>query len=667
MKRRRRGRLGRAVARIVLVAAAIVAAAVAWLDRRGLPAFARDRIHAAIRHAGLDVDFTGLRLDLPNGVEASQVRVFESPASRRPRIEAGVVRIGIRWIDLLRNRPPLDGLEIRDGTLLLGPDGDATSGETITGIRADLQLRGETLDVDSMSGVWRSVSIRALGRIVMARGSDGRLRPPDFLPRGAPGRTGPGPFDPARLPLSFPGGGRIEARISLDATAPEHASVTLRGEGGTLEWRGVPFDGWSLSIRLAGPNIVLDEAALQAGTERVTLSGTFSPADASAQVRVAGTISAAHAAVLPLPARPDAIRAAAGIRTTDPVRLDVTFGPGALTSLVHRVRGRASASRMELLGVWLESLDVAFERDGPTLRLTSADGIAGRDAMAGPVHLEGGLDLPSGDYRGTAHTGFDPHALMPWLDPGQSAHVGALSFRSVPPRCSAEVSGRLGDIRRLVLRGTVDATNFLYNGTLLATASTRLQVSNEVMRMDDILAARPEGALTGWIEQDFRRRMLRFDIDSSIDPAAAARLCGPAPHRFVSHFRTEGPARIRAHGRADYGERRDNDVVFDIDARAAGMGWLLLDHCSFQGRAVGRHVAITGATGSVYGGSFLGHATFDLPDGAETRTRYRVKGRIDDADFTAVLRAVTDRIEQSHEGRLSGLVDLSGLDRKSVV
>jgi len=659
--RRRRGRLGRAVARVVLVVVATVAALVGWLDRMGLPAFARDRVHAAIRHAGLDVDFTGLRLDLPNGIEASDVRVFETPASRRPRIEAGIVRIGIRWLDLLRNRPPLDGLEIRDGTLLLGPDADATSGETITGIRADLQLRDGTLDVESMSGVWRSVSIRALGRIVMARGPDGRLRPPDFLPRPAAGRPGgPGPSDPARLPLAFPGGGRIEARIDVDAAAPDHASVTLRGEGGTLEWRGMPFDGWSLSIRLARSAVILDEAALQAGPERVALSGTFSPSDTVAQVRIAGSVSSAHAASLPLPPQPDAIRSAAGIRTADPIRLDVTFGPGPLTSLVQRVRGRVTASRIELLGVWLESVDAAFERNGPSLRLTSVDGVAGRGPMAGPVHLEGGLDLPSGDYRGTAATGFDPHALMPWLDPGQSVHVGALSFRSVPPRCSAEISGRIGDIRRLVLHGTLDATNLLYNGALLATASLRLQVSNEVMRMENVRATRPEGALTGWIEQDFRRRMLRFDIDSSIDPSAAARLCGPAPHRFVSHFRTEGPARIRAHGRADYGERRDNDVVFDIDAHAAGMGWLLLDRCSFQGRAVGRHVAVTGATGAVYGGTFAGHATFDLPDGAEARTRYRVKGRIDDADFTAILRAVTDRIEQSHEGRMSGLVDLSG-------
>jgi hypothetical protein len=37
-----------------------------------------------------------------------------------------------------------------------------------------------------------------------------------------------------------------------------------------------------------------------------------------------------------------------------------------------------------------------------------------------------------------------------------------------------------------------------------------------------------------------------------------------------------------------------------------------------------------------------------------------VKGRFDNTDFTAALRAVTDRIEQSHEGRLSGTADLTG-------
>ncbi|MBU4459394.1 MAG: hypothetical protein KJ579_02410, partial [Verrucomicrobia bacterium] len=153
---RRRGRAGRRIAvRAVLLLAAAAAAAVIWLDRQGLPAPARDRLRAAIRQAGLDVDFTRLRLSLPGGVEASGVRVFETPASRRPRVEAAVVRIGIRWIDLLRRRPALGGLEVRDGTLLVGSDRDAASGETITGIRADLLLSEGTLDVAGMSGVWR--------------------------------------------------------------------------------------------------------------------------------------------------------------------------------------------------------------------------------------------------------------------------------------------------------------------------------------------------------------------------------------------------------------------------------------------------------------------------------------------------------------------------------
>lgn len=659
MRRRRRGRFGRAVARTVLLLVAAVAFTVAWLDRRGLPDFARDRLHAAIRNAGLDVDFTGLRLDLPNGVEASDVRVFEGPVSRRPRVEVAVVRIGIRWMELLRRRPALGGLEIRDGTLLLGPD-EGSGGEFITGIRADLQLRGETLDVGAMSGVWRGISIRALGRIVMTRGADGRLVPPALLPPRDRRPDGTPSFDPARLPLVFPGGGRIEARIDLDAAAPDRATVALRGEGGPLQWRGVPFDGWSLSARLAGQGIVVDEVAVLAGAERMVLSGSFSPADATAEVRLSGAVPAAHVAVLPLPPKAANIHTGLGLRSADPIRLDLTLGPGPWTSLVHRVRGRVSVSRTELLGVWLESLSVAFDRDGPSLRLTSVDGIVGRDAMAGPVHLDGGLDLPSGDYEGRARTGFNPHALMPWLDPGQSVHVGALAFRSVAPTCTATVRGRIGDIGCLVLDGTIAARDFLYNGALLASATARLQVSNQVMRMSDVRASRPEGALIGWIEQDFRRRMLRFDIDSSIDPFAAARLCGPAPHRFVSHIRSEGPARIQARGQADYGERRDNDVTFAVKARSAGMGWLLLDGCEFRGRVLGRHIAISNMSGAVYGGTFEGDAAFDLPDGQETRTRYRVKGRFDNTDFTAALRAVTDRIEQSHEGRLSGTADLTG-------
>ncbi|OQW97760.1 MAG: hypothetical protein BWK77_00960 [Verrucomicrobia bacterium A1] len=659
---RRRRRAGRRIAvRAVLLLAATAAAAVIWLDRQGLPAPARDRLRAAIRQAGLDVDFTRLRLSLPGGVEASGVRVFETPASRRPRVEAAVVRIGIRWIDLLRRRPALGGLEVRDGTLLVGSDRDVASGETITGIRADLLLSEDTLDVAGMSGVWRDLSIRAAGRIVMARGADGRLRPPDLSPL-FPGMRGGGgaPFDPARIPLAFPGGGQIEARFDLDVKAPVGAFVTLRGEGKTLEWGHVPFDGWKLSARLAGGRVILDEAALHAGGDRIAVSGSLSPSNGIAELRLRGSIPAAHAALIPLPPRPSRVRERLGLRTPDAIRLDVTLGPGPLTSLVQRVRGRLAVSRTELMGVWLESATVDFERNGPALRFPSIDGIVGRGAMAGPLHLEGGLDLPTGDYFGRVRTGFDPHALISWLDPVQSMHVGATAFRSAPPVCTAEAVGRLGDIRRLVLSGTVDAKDFLYNGALLASASARIQVSNQVLRLDGVRAVRPEGILSGWIEQDFTRRRLRFDIDSAIDPAAAARMCGASPHRFVSHFRTEGPTRIRARGLADYGNRRDNDATFEVEARSAGMGWLLLDQCAFQGRIVGRHITVTQATGAVYGGTIEGHAAFDLPDGTETRTHYRAAGSMKNVDFTTILRAVTDRDEQPLEGRVSARIDLAG-------
>lgn len=659
---RRRGRTGRRIAvRAILWLATAVVAAVIWLDRQGLPAPARDRLRAAIRQAGLDVDFTRLRLALPGGVEANGVRVFESTASRRPRVEAGVVRIGIRWFDLLRRRPALGGLEVRDGTLLVGSDRNAASGETITGIRADLLLSEGTLDVSAMSGIWRDVSIRAAGRVVMARGADGRLRPPDLTPL-FPGMRGGGgaPFDPARIPLAFPGGGQIEARFDLDAKAPARAFVTLRGEGKTLEWGHVPFDGWTLSARLADGRVVLDEAALRAGGDRIAVSGSLSPSNGVAEFRIHGSIPAAHAALIPLPPRPSRVRERLGLRTPDALRLDVTLGPGPLTSLVQRVRGRLAVSRTELMGVWLESATVDFERNGPALRFPSIDGIAGRGAMAGPLHLEGGLDLPTGDYFGRVRTGFDPHALMSWLDPVQSMHVGATAFRSAPPVCTAEAAGRLGDIRRLVLNGTVDAKDFLYNGALLASAAARIQVSNQVLRLDNVRVVRPEGALAGWIEQDFSLRRLRFDIDSAIDPAAAARLCGASPHRFVSHFRTEGPTRIRARGQADYGNRRDNDATFEVDAQSAGMGWLILDRCAFQGRIVGRQITVTQATGAVYGGTFEGHAVFDLPDGAETRTRYRAAGSMKRVDFPSLLRAVTDRNEQPLEGRVAARVDLAG-------
>lgn len=655
MRRRAGTPIGRVIRRTTEAAALIAIGAIVWVQEMGLPKFAADRIRATLVREGIHADFDLIRLELPKGFKVFGVRIFDGPADRHPRFHATWFRFGVRWLDLIRRRPPIAWIYVRGGHLRLGEITGPAHSEAIERIRADVFMNDGGFDVEGAGATWRGLSILADGRIEARPAADDETSVPEF------GRMAES-FDPAVLPLAFPGGGEIGIRFHVDPGAAVQFTSSLEGRGDKLVIAGVPVRAWSLSARANADEFAVDTMKFLIGTEQISASGKWTPLDAIAEAKVAGSIPPELIRAIPLTGTAETIRSGLRLRTLDPIRFSMEFGPAPADRLADRIRGSVGLSKTEILGVWMEQLSIRLERDGRTLRIPLAEGIVGRGRMVGPLRAEGEFDLQTRDYRIHAKTEFSPHALMPWLDPIQALHVGAVSFRGEPPRCTADVSGRIGDIGLLSIRGDVEARDMTYNGALLSRVSARMAVSNQTLRIDDIHAERTDGSLRGSMEQDFQRRIVRFDIDSSIPLNSTARLCGPFPHRFVAQFRAEGASRIRARGQVDYGAKIENAAVFSIEAESFGIGWCLADRVSAEGFLEGRHVALTNLAGSIYGGSFDGRAAFDLPpDGeTETRTRYDVSGWLRGAEFASLLHAVTDRADHIQEGQLTIRADLKG-------
>ena len=222
-----------------------------------------------------------------------------------------------------------------------------------------------------------------------------------------------------------------------------------------------------------------------------------------------------------------------------------------------------------------------------------------------------------------------------------------------------EFYGQVSRIAELRLAGTLRAKDAIYNGTQLSAFSTRLSVTNQVMRLDELVLERPEGRLTGWMRQDFKDRTISFDVDSRMQPYAAARVIGPFAHRFLQKFRIEGPVHIVAAGTADYGERRRNDVRAEVEAEGFGMRWFAAEQAAFHFEMKERRIELTGLRGQFHGGGFTGHAVFQLADGDETRAHYAVEGRLAGADFKQILHDMSSA-PPACEGQLATDFALSG-------
>ncbi len=259
----------------------------------------------------------------------------------------------------------------------------------------------------------------------------------------------------------------------------------------------------------------------------------------------------------------------------------------------------------------------------------------GAGDAAGPLRAAGVCRLADQTFEITAHTDFEPLALLPVLTTNQANVVRDFHFKSDPPHGDFSITGRLQDPAGVRVAGTIKAGLFTFRGVPVTSLETGVLATNNNTLLKPMLVERPEGELRGDLRFDFPAATLDFHAESTVDPLALGRIIGPGATRAFQTLRYGGPVNIQARGRVDYARLRHMDFQADVAAIRLGLGPFEADRCRlvFGGRA--DHFFVRRIEADMYGGRLDGDMVL-YPTRGTRDFSYAITARVERLGFRDV-------------------------------
>ncbi len=121
-----------------------------WLNRVGLPDFAKTRLVAALREHGVELEFSRMRVRFVRGLVAENVRIGDSKTPGNPSLAADELQLKLDFSAFLHRRLQVDGVILRQGKLIWPLT--ETNGTTLSFVLNNIQttLRFQTNDTWSL-------------------------------------------------------------------------------------------------------------------------------------------------------------------------------------------------------------------------------------------------------------------------------------------------------------------------------------------------------------------------------------------------------------------------------------------------------------------------------------------------------------------------------------
>jgi hypothetical protein len=328
-----------------------------------------------------------------------------------------------------------------------------------------------------------------------------------------------------------------------------------------------------------------------------------------------------------------------------------------------------SFEHFNFLGVWVERMAGVIRLDGKGGEAVSLSGIVGREQQRGGIRGECSWTWKEG-VHGKLATTFDPHVLMPLcrvLDaPATCRLLEWFSFPAEPPGCDLFFRYSPDPVGGgLQVTGRVQAANFAYRGAGISFANIEGSYDGRPgshrMSLNPLVLVVAGRHVDGKVKLDFDSGRADFEVVSGIDVPILARIIGMGEGSVLDDCRFGRGTRIYARGTVGYEDPQCSDMEAVVEGPDIGVGRYVADECSFKFMMKGATNLLADVRGKIGGGSFAGSAAFIPEGGAESRTRYDVKGELFHVDFQALKNLFNTNSTLATEGRVYGSMDLSGL------
>lgn len=240
------------------------------------------------------------------------------------------------------------------------------------------------------------------------------------------------------------------------------------------------------------------------------------------------------------------------------------------------VQGAVALQASRLTSPWLQADHVLAGANWRFPELTLTNLQAG--LLDGTVRLtRGRLDVRSREVTAELAVDFDmrrPDRLLP-----EKARRWLAQFQyPAPPQVAASVSLRLPpwddfgpDLGRQVLptlnlRARLDGREASFRGLRGDTAGVTVTISNEVLRLRDLVVNRPEGRASLAYDLHLRTRDFRWRVDSGVDAHAAAPVIDDTLPPILGLFEFTAPPRVTGEVWGNWNPPKQVDFALQLAA-----------------------------------------------------------------------------------------------------
>lgn len=583
---------------ILLLVLALVGALI-YLNLVGLPEFLQRPLLAKLRERGLDLQLANLRLHFYRGVVAEHVQAGRLGDALSPSFRAREADLNLSWPALLRRQLALSGVVLRDGQITF-PIADTNQPQRalrVEKLRVHLRfLEDDSWSLDDFHAGFAGADFSITGVITNASA----LR--DWL---SPSGKTPAPADllPQRLRrfadtlerIHFQTQPEMRAVLSGDArelesftlrltvTAPDaetpwgkftagtltakllptvplaqrHAEIQLHASSAQTPWANVAelnlhlrADSDNTDTNLLHANITLDAARVLTRWANVTnahftaqwLHSLTNPIPLSGH----GDLRADSATSRWATAR--ALQLSADLATpTNAVPADASWSwwqtvqPFALGWTAH-------AARLDTEKLGADDVAVGGNWAAPTLQITNLQAAF----PEGGVNASARLDVPRREASFELKSDFDARRIRPlltekaqqWLAKyswEKAPHIAGRGAATLPAWTNPQPDWRGEVLPTLKLAAFLSATNVAYLGVPADWVTLHVSYTNQVWRLPDLLAGRPEGQLQLAHIADDNTHEYWFGIHSTISPEALRPVLSTNAQRGLDFFQFTAP------------------------------------------------------------------------------------------------------------------------------
>ena len=514
----------------------------AYLHVRGFPPFLQRRVIQEFARAGIVAQFRSIHLDLFRGVVATDARLADVKDPQQPLAQIDQVQLQWNWRRMIRRQNFVGALRIANATVTIPtPIDEAGAAEfTAAGAYATVWFEDAgSIRIEQLSGVYCGI------RLFVA----GRLRHEAPAPRKKPAETTGRPrFVTAIVRelnrISSTATPQMDLDFDVDPNDPLAGWARLRLYGMDLHYRDVVIDSAHVEVEMSQEVIQIGKFLIRVGGGEITMDGRYDFAHGLFDVRLQSTADPrAFAAWLPPAFLPSLQEADLYVNP----RLTLRYLLSPATGGEPQWQGTVQAGPLLFRNVNFSRIEFAFDSQWPDIRICNAYVATPEGALTG----SGEYNAESSDFQYVLDSTLNPVPLLPLMMPGLRRIVEPASFVT-SPHVVASVQGDFVDPDNFAYDAEVTAAHCSYRGVPMTGASGTLRLRQNRLTSPNLVLAREDGSLRGFVFADFNENLVRFDLESTTSPAAMAGLLGPVAARFMEPYRFGPNLKGHAAGTFDF-------------------------------------------------------------------------------------------------------------------